>query len=70
MCWFYFKNKITTIVETSIFNENIDKNVLACGLFPNATPKNELCCMASNNNGIELDQHGIFEVCNNLDLNI
>ena len=69
MGWFHFKIKIVKTVETTLLKKNTDKHVLKCALFSNVTTNNELCCAVITNNWMTLNQCGIFEVRNNLEIN-
>ena len=57
-------------MENPFLKDNTDTHVLKCVLSPNFTTNNELHYVAITKNQITLNKYGVFEVCDDLDLNI
>ena len=70
MNWFYFKIKIVKFVKNLLLNEINEDNAVKCILLPNLTIANELYYTAITNIQMTLNKNSIFEVHNNLGINI
>ena len=70
MGWFYFKIKITKTAKPPLLKERTNKHVLKCLLLPNVTTNNKSHHAAITNNWMALNEHGIYEVHDNLELSI
>ena len=70
MGWFYFNIAFLRSVENPLLQSEHFNTAIKCALLPSISSSNKSCYTAVSDDWLTLNEHGNFEVCSNLNLEI